>query len=144
MGMRLPATFAEAGLLPNPDLDSEVAIGVGEEAIHRTVDLTRSFLPAVLATGVASEEEIDLDTLAERLRADTSLGGGPTWQDKARAVRGPIPGGVLRRGGRAVRPRPAVLPAGAGGRAAGRRRAERARRGLRDWYRGCPARGSRL
>jgi ubiquinone/menaquinone biosynthesis C-methylase UbiE len=71
MGMRLPATFAQAGLLPNPDLDSEVAIGVGEEAIRRIVDLTRSFLPGILATGVATEEEVDLDTLAERLRADT-------------------------------------------------------------------------
>jgi hypothetical protein len=45
--------------------------GVGEEAIRRIVDLTRSFLPGILATGVATEEEVDLDTLAERLRADT-------------------------------------------------------------------------
>ncbi len=79
MGMRLPATFAEVGLEPSPDLDSEVAIGVGEEAIRRIVDLTRSFLPAVLATGVATEEEIDIDTLAERLRADTGPVGRVTF-----------------------------------------------------------------
>jgi ubiquinone/menaquinone biosynthesis C-methylase UbiE len=79
MGMRLPATFAEAGLLPNPYLDSEVAIGVGEEAIRRIVDLTRSFLPAVLATGVATEEEIDIDTLPDRLRADTGPVGRVTF-----------------------------------------------------------------
>jgi ubiquinone/menaquinone biosynthesis C-methylase UbiE len=79
MGMRLPATFAAAGLLPNPDLDSEVAIGVGEEAIRRIVDLTRSFLPAVLATGVATEEAIDIDTLAERLRTDTGPVGRVTF-----------------------------------------------------------------
>lgn len=63
----------------HPDLDSEVAIGVGEEAIRRIVDLTRSFLPAVLATGVATEEEIDIDTLAERLRADTGSVGRVTF-----------------------------------------------------------------
>jgi SAM-dependent methyltransferase len=79
MGMRLPAVFAEAGLLPNPDLDSEVAIGVGEEAISRTVDLTRSFLPGILATGVATAEEIDLDTLPERLRAGTGPVGRVTF-----------------------------------------------------------------
>ena len=79
MGMRLPAVFAAAGLLPDPDLDSEVAIGVGEEAIRRTVDLTRSFLPGILATGVATAEEIDLDTLAERLRADTGPVGRVTF-----------------------------------------------------------------
>jgi SAM-dependent methyltransferase len=71
MGMRLPATFAEAGLVPSPDLDSEVAVGVGEEAIRRMVDLTRSFLPAIVASGVATEEEVDIDSLADRLRADT-------------------------------------------------------------------------
>ncbi|HME84604.1 MAG TPA: methyltransferase domain-containing protein [Roseiarcus sp.] len=71
MGIRLPATFAEAGLLPSPDLDSEVVIGVGEDAIRRTVDLARSFLPGIVASGVATEEEVDIDTLADRLRADT-------------------------------------------------------------------------
>jgi hypothetical protein len=71
MGMRLPATFAEAGLLPSPNLDTEVAIAVGEEAIGPIVDLARSLLPRIVAAGVATEEEIDIDTLAERLRADT-------------------------------------------------------------------------
>ena len=79
MGMRLPATFAEAGLLPNPDLDSEVAIGVGEEAIRRTVDLIRSFLPGIIATGVATEDEVDIDTLPDRLRADTGPVGRVTF-----------------------------------------------------------------
>ena len=75
MGLRLPATFAEAGLLPSPDLDSEVAISIGEEAIRRVVDLTRSFLAGMIATGTATEEEVDIDTLAERLRADTGRVG---------------------------------------------------------------------
>ncbi len=75
MGMRLPATFADAGLLPNPDLEAEVAVAVGEEAIIRSVELTRSLLPGIVATGVATEEEVDIDTLAERLRADTGTVG---------------------------------------------------------------------
>jgi 2-polyprenyl-3-methyl-5-hydroxy-6-metoxy-1,4-benzoquinol methylase len=71
MGIRLPATFAQAGLLPSPDIDTHVAIAVGEDAIAHTVDLARSLLPAILATGIATEEEVDIDTLAERLRADS-------------------------------------------------------------------------
>jgi SAM-dependent methyltransferase len=71
MGMRLPAMFAEAGLEPSLDLDSEVAIAVGEEAVSEAVDFARSLLPGIVAAGVATEEEVDIDTLAERLRADT-------------------------------------------------------------------------
>ena len=71
MGLRLPATFAQAGLQPSLDLDSEVAIAAGEDAIAHTVDLARSLLPAILAVGIATEEDVDIDTLAERLRAET-------------------------------------------------------------------------
>lgn len=80
MGMRLPATFAEAGLLPSPDLDSEVAIAIGEEAISGVVELARSLLPGIVAAGVATEEEVDIDTLAERLRAGSgSVGRVAFW-----------------------------------------------------------------
>ena len=71
MGMRLPTTFAEAGLEPSLDLDSEVAIAIGEEAVSEAVDYARSLLPGIVAAGVATEEEMDIDTLAERLHADT-------------------------------------------------------------------------
>ena len=71
MGMRLPATFAEAGLQPSLDLDSEVAIAIGEDAVSEAVDYARSLLPGIVATGVATEEEVNIDTLAERLHADT-------------------------------------------------------------------------
>ena len=46
-----------------------------ESAIRRVVDLTRSFLAGMIATGTATEEEVDIDTLAERLRADTGRVG---------------------------------------------------------------------
>jgi SAM-dependent methyltransferase len=71
MGLRLPATFAQAGLEPNPDLDTCVAIAVGEDAIDHYVDVARSLLPAIIANGLASEHEVDVDGLAERLRADS-------------------------------------------------------------------------
>lgn len=51
-------------------LDTEVAIAIGEDAIVHTVDLARSLLPAILAAGIATEEDVNIDTLAERLRAD--------------------------------------------------------------------------
>lgn len=75
MGMRLPATFAEAGLQPSPDLDAETAIAVGEDGITPIVDLARSLLPRMVAAGIATEEEVDIDTLAERLRVDTGPAG---------------------------------------------------------------------
>lgn len=68
MGLRLPEIFAQAGLLPSPDLDTHVAIATGEEADETFVDLIQSMLPAIIASGVASEQEIEIDTLAERLR----------------------------------------------------------------------------
>ena len=71
MGLRLPATFARAGLQPNPELDTCVAIAVGEEAIEHYVDVARSLLPAIVAAGIATEQEVDVATLAERLRADS-------------------------------------------------------------------------
>ncbi len=58
-----------------PSLEAEVAVAVGEEAIGRAVELTLSLLPGVIATGVARKEEIDIDTLADRLRADTGAVG---------------------------------------------------------------------
>jgi SAM-dependent methyltransferase len=71
MGGRLPHTFAQAGLEPSPDVDAGVAVAVGEDAISHTVEFAASLLPAIIAAGIATEEEVDIDNLAERLRADT-------------------------------------------------------------------------
>jgi ubiquinone/menaquinone biosynthesis C-methylase UbiE len=75
MGLRLPETFAHAGLLPGDELDTHVAIATGEEAVEAYVDLIRSLLPAIIAGGVASEQEVEIDTLADRLRADSGPAG---------------------------------------------------------------------
>lgn len=47
------------------------SVGYGEEAVSGAVDFARSLLPGIVAAGVATEEEVDIDTLAERLHADT-------------------------------------------------------------------------
>lgn len=75
MGIRLPETFAQAGLEPSPDLETEFALLVGEDAIGHGVDFVRSLLPAILDTGIATEEQVGIDTLAERLRDDTAPAG---------------------------------------------------------------------
>ena len=43
------------------------------------MDLIRSFLPGIIATGVATEDEVDIDTLPDRLRADTGPVGRVTF-----------------------------------------------------------------
>lgn len=82
MGVRLLEMFLQAGLQPSPDVETEFAVVVGEEAIDHTVEFVRSLLPAILGAGIATEEEVDIDTLAERLRADTNsawrIRGWPT------------------------------------------------------------------
>jgi SAM-dependent methyltransferase len=75
MGYRLPETFAAAGLAPCMHLDGELVLAVGDEAVARIVDLARSFLPMIVQTGAATEAEVSIDTLAQRLRADTGPAG---------------------------------------------------------------------
>lgn len=75
MGIRLLETFAQAGLEPSPDLETEFAVVVGEDAISHTVEFVRSLLPAILGAGIATEQEVDIDTLADRLRGDTNSVG---------------------------------------------------------------------
>jgi hypothetical protein len=75
MGYRLLATFADAGLVPEEALNGEVILGVGEDAVSRVVDLIRSMLPAIVEAGAATESEVDVETLADRLRAGTGEAG---------------------------------------------------------------------
>jgi SAM-dependent methyltransferase len=75
MGYRLPETYAAAGLAPCTQLAGELVLAVGDDAVDRIVDLARSFLPMIVQTGVASAAEVSIDTLAERLRADTGRAG---------------------------------------------------------------------
>ncbi|MBO0783372.1 MAG: class I SAM-dependent methyltransferase [Ktedonobacteraceae bacterium] len=79
MGMKLPGTFVAAGL-PVPQLRYEAAIGTGRdwEGYEVLAAAVRAFLPAILRLGVATAEEIDIETLASRLREESVSQGGVT------------------------------------------------------------------
>jgi ubiquinone/menaquinone biosynthesis C-methylase UbiE len=71
-GMQLPAMFQAAGL-PAPRMRYEASIGAARDwpGFDMRADDVRTFLPLILQLGLATEEEVDIDTLAERLREET-------------------------------------------------------------------------
>ncbi len=77
MGLKLYHLFLEAGL-PAPCMCSEAAvIGTRESnqaelelVIAYVVNGVRTILPLILKSGIATAEEVAIDTLAERLRAE--------------------------------------------------------------------------
>jgi hypothetical protein len=76
-GMQLYAMFREAGL-PAPHMSYEAAIGGGPDWLgyEMWAETVRIFLPLIRQFGMATEEDIDIETLAERLRKETVSRGG--------------------------------------------------------------------
>jgi SAM-dependent methyltransferase len=76
-GFGLRRTLLEAGL-PEPTLRLSSHIGAGPDSFAYTwaAESLRSMLPLTLQLGVATAEEVDIDTLADRLRAETVAAGG--------------------------------------------------------------------
>jgi SAM-dependent methyltransferase len=76
-GMQLPAMFQAAGV-PAPHMRFEASIGADRDwpGFDMRADDVRTFLPLILQFGLATEEEIDIDSLAERLRDETVAHGG--------------------------------------------------------------------
>jgi SAM-dependent methyltransferase len=77
MGLELRGAFVAADL-PAPELRSEQDVGggldwTGYEALAETV---RAALPLITAAGLASAEEVEVDTLAARLRDAVVAAGG--------------------------------------------------------------------
>jgi ubiquinone/menaquinone biosynthesis C-methylase UbiE len=70
-GHRLAQIFQEAGL-PTPQmiLHARVERGPDSPIYHLVAQLTRVMLPLMQRTGVASAEEVGVETLAERMRAE--------------------------------------------------------------------------
>jgi SAM-dependent methyltransferase len=70
MGPKLHAVFKAAGL-PAPQMRVDGVIG-GSEIIVPTLmaDLIRTILPLIEQFGLATESEVDIDTLEDRLRAE--------------------------------------------------------------------------
>ncbi len=78
MGMRLYETFVDAGL-PEPTLNFEVPLGGPEDwpGFQFLEHSFRSILPLIEAYGIATAEEVDVDTLAARLQAEVARAKRP-------------------------------------------------------------------
>ena len=70
-GSKLYATFLQAGL-PPPQMVSAQLVHNGHEptGYEHATQVLRSLLPTLERNGVATATEIEIDTLAERLRED--------------------------------------------------------------------------
>lgn len=77
MGYKLHRTFLEAGL-PAPELilESIIAGASNVEAHEYAATTLGSMLPLLVGFGIATEEEVDIGTLATRLQAETAASGG--------------------------------------------------------------------
>jgi len=71
MGFKLRQTFLAAGL-PEPQLQVDAPIGGGKgwAGYHNMEAIMRSMLPYIESLGVATAEEIEVDTLAARMEAE--------------------------------------------------------------------------
>src|SRR5262245_17367589 len=77
MGLRLFGQMRAAGLDPSSDLEMLLPIQQGPdgELFGILTAVVRGQLPAIVASGVATEAEIDIETLERRLIADAPEGG---------------------------------------------------------------------
>jgi SAM-dependent methyltransferase len=69
VGLQLPSMFRRAGLVPQPPYDSTAIIYEGRDRVEMSTEIVRSMLPSLTAVGI-SPEDIDIDTLADRLYAE--------------------------------------------------------------------------
>lgn len=71
IGLKLHSVYTAAGL-PAPALSLQAGIGAGlGQPIYTSIaGLMRSLLPAIERLGIASAEEVDVDTLASRISAE--------------------------------------------------------------------------
>jgi ubiquinone/menaquinone biosynthesis C-methylase UbiE len=77
-GLKLGQIFEDAGL-PTPQMiqGARVERGANAEAYNQIEQVSRSLLPLMERTGVATARDVDIDTLAMRLRA-SALANGTT------------------------------------------------------------------
>lgn len=68
MGLKLPQTFLDAGLpLPELLLTGRLGFGPNTPAYNQVAEIVRTLLPMMERTGIATADEIDIDTLENRL-----------------------------------------------------------------------------
>jgi SAM-dependent methyltransferase len=76
-GYHLRNTFLDAGL-PEPEMNVCAPVGGGPDfpGYDYGAESLRSMLPLILKLGIATEEEVEIDTMAQRLRAEVVASGG--------------------------------------------------------------------
>jgi SAM-dependent methyltransferase len=76
-GYNLRRTFLHAGL-PEPEMNLCSPVGGGPDwpGYDYAAESLRSMLPLIVTLGIATEEEVEIDTLARRLRAETVAADG--------------------------------------------------------------------
>jgi ubiquinone/menaquinone biosynthesis C-methylase UbiE len=80
-GLHLHSNFLEAGL-PAPAMHLDAAAGGGPDwpGCRYMAALIRTILPQIVKLEIATEEEVDVDTLAQRLQAELGKqGAAATW-----------------------------------------------------------------
>jgi hypothetical protein len=92
IGLKLREIFTEAGL-PEPELRCEANISAALDwpGYDQLVGVTRSLLPVIVKSGLATADEIGIETLGQRLKAEIAgkggIGRGPdiisAWTRKA-------------------------------------------------------------
>lgn len=77
MGLRLFGVMRAAGLHPSTELEMLVPIQQGPDGSLFSIltSAVRSQIPGIVASGAATEAEIDIETLERRLIADAPAGG---------------------------------------------------------------------
>jgi ubiquinone/menaquinone biosynthesis C-methylase UbiE len=77
LGSRLYSIYREAGL-PEPRMISGARVEGGSQSdfYEWLAGTVRSLMPMIEKTGIATKEEVGVDTLANRLREDVVTGGG--------------------------------------------------------------------
>jgi hypothetical protein len=80
MGRQLFAAFVAAGL-PAPEMRDEALVGGGPDfgGYAWLAGIAGTLAPAMAKLGIADPEELGLDTLAERIRADAVARGAVVW-----------------------------------------------------------------
>jgi 2-polyprenyl-3-methyl-5-hydroxy-6-metoxy-1,4-benzoquinol methylase len=84
MGTELFGRMRDAGLEPDPRPLAEIGLHVGDSTVasRRWASFARSMLPKIVEYGLATEAELGVDTLEQRLRDELSSAGGVmplTW-----------------------------------------------------------------
>ena len=77
LGSRLYSLYRQAGL-PGPRMISGARVEGGPQSdmYEWLAETVRSLLPIIEKTGIATKEQVDVDTLADRLREAVVAGGG--------------------------------------------------------------------